>query len=84
MFKQMIKLLQKAETITILFAGPIILFYRIMYPFIWFLNGSARVLVGIFGLKPSSEHEIAHSEEELRILLTDSYKKAIYEPNEKI
>jgi magnesium and cobalt exporter, CNNM family len=80
MFKQMIKLLQKAETITILFAGPIIF----MYPFIWFLNGSARVLVGIFGLKPSSEHEIAHSEEELRILLTDSYKKAIYEPNEKI
>ncbi|MFZ0445252.1 MAG: hemolysin family protein [Bacillus sp. (in: firmicutes)] len=74
--------IQKAETVTILFAGPIIWFYRIMYPFIWFLNGSARVLVGIFGLKPASEHEVAHSEEELRILLADSYKSGAINKNE--
>jgi CBS domain containing-hemolysin-like protein len=74
--------IQKAEAITILFAGPIIWFYKIMYPFIWFLNGSARVLVGIFGLKPASEHEIAHSEEELRILLTDSFKSGEINKNE--
>ena len=66
--------IQKAEAVTLYFAKPIIWFYRIMYPFIWFLNGSARVLVGIFGLKPASEHEVAHSEEELRILLSESYK----------
>ncbi|KOP71171.1 hemolysin family protein [Cytobacillus solani] len=74
--------IQKAETITILFATPIIWFYRIMYPFIWFLNGSARVLVGIFGLKPASEHEVAHSEEELRILLSESYKSGEINKNE--
>ncbi|WP_394236555.1 hemolysin family protein [Niallia oryzisoli] len=74
--------IQKAETITILFAGPIILFYRIMYPFIWFLNGSARVTVGLFGLKPASEHEAAHSEEELRILLSESYKSGEINKNE--
>ncbi|MFE8697238.1 hemolysin family protein [Cytobacillus sp. FJAT-53684] len=74
--------IQKAEKITILFAGPIIWFYRIMYPFIWFLNGSARVLVGIFGLKPASEHEVAHSEEELRILLSESYKSGEINKNE--
>ncbi|MBT2727647.1 HlyC/CorC family transporter [Bacillus sp. ISL-75] len=74
--------IQKAETITILFAGPIILFYRIMYPFIWFLNGSARMLVGIFGLKPASEHDVAHSEEELRILLSESYKSGEINKNE--
>ena len=74
--------IQKAETITILFARPIIWFYRIMYPFIWFLNGSARVLVGIFGLKPASEHEAAHSEEELRILLSESYKSGEINKNE--
>jgi CBS domain containing-hemolysin-like protein len=66
--------IQKAETIAIAFSGPIIWFYRIMYPFIWFLNGSARVLVGMFGIKPASEHEAAHSEEELRILLSESFK----------
>lgn len=74
--------IQKAETITLLFAGAIIWFYRIMYPIIWFLNGSARKLVGLFGLKPASEHELAHSEEELRILLSESYKSGEINKNE--
>lgn len=66
--------IQKAEQITILFAKPIILFYKILYPFIWALNGSARFLTGLFGLEQASEHDIAHSEEELRLLLSESYK----------
>ncbi len=66
--------IQKAERVTLLFAKPLIWFYRIAYPFIWTLNSSARVFTGMFGLKPASEHEIAHSEEELRIILSDSYK----------
>lgn len=74
--------IQKAETVTLLFAVPIIWFYKIMYPFIWVLNGSARLLVGIFGLKPASEHELAHSEEELRILLSESYKSGEINKNE--
>ncbi|WP_264737985.1 hemolysin family protein [Cytobacillus firmus] len=74
--------IQKAEAVTMAFAAPIIWFYRLMFPFIWFLNGSARVLVGIFGLKPASEHEIAHSEEELRILLSESYKSGEINKNE--
>jgi CBS domain containing-hemolysin-like protein len=66
--------IQKAEWVTLLFARPLILFYKIMYPFIWSLNHSARAVAGIFGLKPASEHEIAHSEEELRIILSESYE----------
>ena len=66
--------IQKAEQITLLFSKPLILFYRILYPFIWVLNGSARVLTGLFGLKPATESEAAHSEEELRIILSESYK----------
>ena len=74
--------IQKAEAVTLLFAPPIILFYKVMYPFIWLLNGSARLLVGLFGLKPASEHEIAHSEEELRLLLTESYKSGAINQSE--
>jgi CBS domain containing-hemolysin-like protein len=74
--------IQKAEAITLVFAKPIILFYKIMYPFIWVLNGSARLLVGLFGLKPASEHELAHSEEELRILLSESYESGEINQNE--
>lgn len=66
--------IQKAETITLVTAKPIIAFYRLMYPFIWVLNGSANGLVRIFGLHPASEHEEAHSEEELRMILSESYE----------
>ncbi|WP_226675662.1 hemolysin family protein [Mesobacillus jeotgali] len=74
--------IQKAEAITLAFSKPIIWFYKIMYPFIWVLNGSARLLVGLFGLKSASEHEIAHSEEELRILLSESYESGEINQNE--
>lgn len=74
--------IQKAEAIALLFSPPIIWFYKIMYPAIWLLNGSARVLVGIFGVKPASEHEMAHSEEELRILLSESYESGEINKNE--
>jgi CBS domain containing-hemolysin-like protein len=66
--------INKAEAVTLIFAKPMILFYKIMYPFIKVLNGSARVIVGIFGLKPASEHEEAHSEEELQLIISESYK----------
>jgi CBS domain containing-hemolysin-like protein len=66
--------IQKAEWITLTVSRPLILFYKVMYPFIWALNGSARVVSGIFGLKPVLENEIAHTEEELRIILSESYK----------
>ncbi|MBS4196921.1 hemolysin family protein [Lederbergia citri] len=66
--------IQKAEMIALLFAKPITWFYKIMFPFIWLLNGSARLIVKMFGLEPVKEHEESHTEEELRIILSDSYK----------
>ncbi|KGR82884.1 hemolysin family protein [Lysinibacillus odysseyi] len=74
--------IQKAEAITLAFAKPIMIFYKILYPFIWFLNGSARLLVGLFGMKPASEHELSHTEEELRLLLSESYKSGEINMNE--
>lgn len=66
--------IQKSEMVTLAFAKPLIWFYRIMFPFIWALNGSARLMVKMFGIQPVKEHEESHSEEELRIILSDSYK----------
>lgn len=66
--------IQKAEQVSLLLSKPLIYFYRVMYPFIWALNGSARVVTGLFGLNPASEHEVAHSEEELRLILSESYE----------
>ncbi|KAB2337102.1 HlyC/CorC family transporter [Cytobacillus depressus] len=66
--------IQKAEAITLHFSQPLIWFYKILFPFIWTLNHSARFVASLFGLKPVTEHEIAHSEEELRIILSESLK----------
>jgi CBS domain containing-hemolysin-like protein len=74
--------IQKAEAVTLAFSKPIMFFYRILYPFIWLLNGSARLLLKIIGMKPVGEHELTHTEEELRLLLADSYKSGEININE--
>ncbi|TSB45210.1 hemolysin family protein [Alkalicoccobacillus porphyridii] len=66
--------IQKAERITLLLAPPLRAFYFIMYPLIWFLNGAARLLTRSLGLKSMSEHDVTHTEEELRLILSDSYR----------
>ncbi|WP_240793441.1 hemolysin family protein [Psychrobacillus vulpis] len=67
--------IQRAEAITLAVAKPLILFDYLMYPVIRGMNGSARFLaVRVFGLKSVSESEVAHSEEELRMILSDSLK----------
>jgi CBS domain containing-hemolysin-like protein len=66
--------IQKAEAIALLTSKPLMAFYKIMYPFIWALNGSARLAARLVGVEPASEHEIAHTEEELQIILSESLK----------
>ncbi|UNL86240.1 hemolysin family protein [Priestia koreensis] len=66
--------IQKAEKISLLTAQPLILFYKVTYPFIWLLNTSARGVTKMFGLEAASEHDLAHTEEELRLILSESFK----------
>lgn len=66
--------IQRAEALTLLFSKPIMWFYKLMFPFIFVLNGSARLLIGLFGFKSASEHDVAHTEEELRLILSDSFE----------
>lgn len=66
--------IQKAEEILLFFARPLILFHKLMYPFIWILNHSARFVTGLFGIQPASEHDMVLSEEELRLILSQSYE----------
>ncbi len=66
--------IQKAEEIILTFAPALRVFYRILFPFIWALNHSARFVTGLFGLKPVSDQELGMSEEELRMLLSQSYE----------
>lgn len=67
--------IQKAEVISLRIARPLIRFNQIMYPFIWLLNGSANIISRFFGARPVNEEDNAHTEEELRHLLSESYER---------
>ncbi|MCU4968254.1 hemolysin family protein [Bacillus toyonensis] len=66
--------IQKSEQVSLLVSKPLIFFYHIAFPFIWLLNGSARIITKLLGLKPPKGHDEVHSEEELRLLVSESYK----------
>ncbi|QGG47016.1 hemolysin family protein [Heliorestis convoluta] len=66
--------IQRAEKVTLWLSGPLILFYKALYPFIWVLNGSARILVRALGLRNISEHSESHSEEEIRMIMLQSHQ----------
>jgi CBS domain containing-hemolysin-like protein len=64
--------IQRTEKVTLFAAGPLHFFYVMAWPVIWCLNTAANAFVRLFGLQPAHEQEIAHTSEELRILLTRS------------
>jgi CBS domain containing-hemolysin-like protein len=62
--------IQYARSTTLAIARPLDLFFRLFRPFIWFLNISANAFLRLVGVKAVSEHEMAQSEEELRLMLS--------------
>lgn len=66
--------IDKTEAVALTVARPLHYFYKIMFPFIWLLNESSVLISKAFGLEPANEHEVAHTEEELRIIVGESYK----------
>ena len=52
-------------------------FYVLMYPAIFILNGTARSLLRLVGIRPAQDIEMAHSPEELRMILAGSEKAGI-------
>lgn len=64
--------IRKSEGTTLVVALPLFVFYKITYPAIWLLNHTANFLLKLVGIAPVSESEIAHDEEELRLLLASS------------
>ncbi|MGN5651084.1 hemolysin family protein [Bacillus sp. Brlt_9] len=64
--------IQKAEEISLKVSSSMVVFYKIMYPFIWVLNGSANLIIRAFGMKVTSEHNEEHSEEEIKLIVSSS------------
>ena len=75
--------IQKTEPVVLATSGPLIAFYRVSYPFIWSLNSAANLLLRLFGIRPATSWEGAHSEEELRMILAQSRRVGVLDQDEQ-
>jgi CBS domain containing-hemolysin-like protein len=73
--------IRKPLPVTLFIALPLRVFYIILRPFIWTLNGLSNLTLKIFGLK-SGDHSEIHTEEELRMILTESEEGGAIKPSE--
>src|SRR5437899_691186 len=73
--------IRKTMPAALFVSAPLRLFYAIFKPAIWFLNAASNwVLRHLLRVEPIAEGELAHSEEELRLILRESEKSAEVSP----
>jgi CBS domain containing-hemolysin-like protein len=64
--------LQNPEGTSMVIARPTLWSERLFKPFIWALNGTGNALLRLVGVQPASGHQLVHSVEELKMLVTAS------------
>ena len=75
--------LQRSESTALFVTRPLQTFLWLFGPFIHAMNGLGNVIVRWIGLRPAGGHELAHSEEELRLLVTASQESGVLEASEE-
>ena len=70
------------EDIMLAIAFPMVLFGRVMRPFVWILNTVANTISRKFGYDVKGENEDAHTEEEIRLLMKESYRQGLINSTE--
>jgi CBS domain containing-hemolysin-like protein len=76
--------IQKAELTSLWLSAPLLFFYKLFRPIIWLLNGTANTFLRWVGVEPASEHEAAHTEEEIRILMDESVRSGHIDQDEMV
>lgn len=70
------------EKIAMYTALPLITFYKVTYPIMWLFNHSTNLVLKLFGLTQVEEHEEAHTDEEIKLLVEESYKHGLIDQTE--
>lgn len=66
---------------TLFISWPMRIFYFVFAPFIWLLNQSSNLFLRMMGIKKVGEEDV-HTEEELRLILTESEEGGAIKPSE--
>lgn len=64
--------IQRPKSVSLHVAGPLVVFYRAFFPFIWLLNGAANRILRLAGLQPAREGEHGFSPEELEYVFSQA------------
>lgn len=64
----------KAEQMALLVARPLHYFSVLLYPFIRLFDALSNGFLKIMGIRSANEYEVAHSDEELKIIVGESLK----------
>ncbi|ADV67989.1 hemolysin family protein [Deinococcus maricopensis] len=75
--------LQRSEQVALLVTRPLMLFATVFKIFIYALNAVGNSVVRLFGLKAVAGHHTAHSEEEIRMIVSASSQEGVLEDDEK-
>ena len=70
------------ENIMLAIAFPMVLFGRVMRPFVWILNTVANYISRRLGYDVKGENEDAHTEEEIRLLMKESFRQGLINSTE--
>ncbi|MCG3140076.1 MAG: hypothetical protein HDKAJFGB_01061 [Anaerolineae bacterium] len=71
------------EKSALIVARPMMVFENIFRPAIWLLNGAGNGLLKLLGLAPPQGHQLVHSVEELKMLVSSSAASGELEPVER-
>lgn len=74
--------IQSVENIMRRVALPMLIFGKVMSPFVWLLNCTANGVLHLMGFAGAKEGEDAHTEEEIRLLVEESHKQGLIDDTE--
>jgi len=74
--------IQRTERMVLFAVWPLYIFHKIGYPIITLFDHTAWFFLGVLGVKPATEADVAHSEEELRMIVSASHRGGVLDQME--
>ena len=69
--------IQRTESMVLFAVWPLYIFHKIGYPVITLFDHTAWFFLNLMGLKPANEADLAHTEEELRLIVSASHRGGV-------
>ena len=74
--------MQKTESVLLWSVWPLYIFHKLGWPIIALFDRSARILLNLMGVEPARDSDMAHSEDELRMIVSASRRGGVLDQME--